>query len=173
MTPVSAGNRTLRNECSEKDGAFLERVRTIVTLAGGVEKLSRSAGMTSRVIGKYLAGESEPNRTRLIALAKAADVSVAWLAAGEGHMRGGEASSGRSHLSFPTAHEPPPLSGGKSDIDETLLLAILRSIEEVLSKQTTRVSIEKKARLIATLYKMQPALPIERSAVCQMIELIG
>ena len=155
------------NECSKKDGPFVERIRTIVSLAGGIEKLARSAGMTSRVIGKYLAGESEPNRTRLVSLARAAGVSIAWLATGEGTAQG-ETPTEKSRF---TAEPPAPF--GKANVDEDLLLAILKSIEETLRDRKARVSIEKKAKLMSTLYRMQPALPLAKSAVCQIIELIG
>lgn len=43
--------------------------------------------MSGVMVGKYASGESEPSRDKLIALAKAADVNVLWLATGEGEMR--------------------------------------------------------------------------------------
>lgn len=43
--------------------------------------------MSARVIGQYAAGSSEPTVGKLIALAKAADVNVSWLATGEGPMK--------------------------------------------------------------------------------------
>lgn len=65
---------------------FSERVKAIVGLVGSAEKLARLAGMSARIIGKYLAGESDPTREKLVALANAAKVNIAWLADGEGPM---------------------------------------------------------------------------------------
>jgi len=71
---------------------FQVRMKVLVDQVGGVEKLAKLANMSSRVISKYLAGDSDPSRERLVALAKAGDVSTAWLAAGEGPMRRGAES---------------------------------------------------------------------------------
>lgn len=158
------------NDCSEKDLSFLERTRTIVSIAGGVEKLSRAAGMSSRVIGKYLAGKSEPNRIRLVALAKAVNVSVEWLATGDGVMSRKASTS----LTQPFVSEsPPPRSVQENlNLNEGLLLAILHAIEEILSKRKNEFPLGKKVQLISTLYKMNPALPLKQTAVSQIIEMI-
>jgi transcriptional regulator with XRE-family HTH domain len=58
-----------------------------VELAGGIALMSRKCGLSRGVIHKYLKGESEPSRPRLVALARAAGVRVEWLATGEGAVR--------------------------------------------------------------------------------------
>lgn len=70
--------------------SFQIRMKMLVDHVGGVEKLAKRANMSSRVISKYLAGDSDPSRERLIALAKAGGVNTAWLVAGEGPMKRGE-----------------------------------------------------------------------------------
>lgn len=68
---------------SSRDAAFMARVHQAVELAGGIAALSRKCGLSRGVIHKYLNGDSEPSRPRLIALAQAANVDVTWLATGE------------------------------------------------------------------------------------------
>lgn len=65
-------------------------MKVLIDQVGSAEKLARLSGMSSRVIGKYLSGDTDPSRERLIALARAAGVTVEWLATGEGMMRPGE-----------------------------------------------------------------------------------
>jgi transcriptional regulator with XRE-family HTH domain len=42
------------------------------------------AGISEMVLSQYLNGQSEPTRPRLVALSRAANVSLEWLATGEG-----------------------------------------------------------------------------------------
>lgn len=75
------------------ENSFAIRMKVLVDVVGSAEKLARLSGMSARVIGKYISGETDPSRERLISLAKAADVNVLWLATGEGPMRREENSS--------------------------------------------------------------------------------
>lgn len=72
---------------------FGERVGIIADLVGGQAELSRRSGISTVSIGSYLKGESDPSRERLVAMASAANVSLFWLATGEGEMRPSEEES--------------------------------------------------------------------------------
>lgn len=63
---------------------FRWRLRWICERVGGVVPLADNAGMAPPVLRRWLAGSSEPNRTRLVKLAQAAEVAEDWLASGEG-----------------------------------------------------------------------------------------
>lgn len=65
---------------------FGERVGKVAELVGGQAELSRRTGISKVTIGSYISGNSEPSRERLIAMANAAEVSLVWLAIGEGPM---------------------------------------------------------------------------------------
>ncbi|MFQ5533440.1 MAG: XRE family transcriptional regulator [Sphingomonadales bacterium] len=67
--------------------SFHERIIILTDLVGGASALARLSNLSRRVIDKYKAGESEPSRDRLLAMARAAGVSIGWLVAGEGPMR--------------------------------------------------------------------------------------
>ena len=69
---------------SVSDPNFMGRMKEVVERVGSAEKLAKLSGISSRGIGKYLAGESDPSRVRLIAIARAAGVNLKWLATGDG-----------------------------------------------------------------------------------------
>ncbi len=49
-----------------------------------VRSFAKEAGLSPTVLHKYLAGQSEPTRLALIAMAKTARVGLNWLASGDG-----------------------------------------------------------------------------------------
>jgi phage repressor protein C with HTH and peptisase S24 domain len=64
--------------------AFTARLRTILRHWPSADRLARAMGVSPSAFRKWLRGEAEPSRERLIALADAAKVSIGWLAMGEG-----------------------------------------------------------------------------------------
>ena len=64
--------------------AFVERLQTILTHWPSADRLARSMSVSPSAFRKWLKGEAEPSRERLVALARTAGVGVAWLAEGEG-----------------------------------------------------------------------------------------
>ncbi|EKV01603.1 putative transcriptional regulator [Leptolyngbya sp. PCC 7375] len=49
-----------------------------------IRGFARECGFSDTVLRQYLSGQSEPTRPVLLAIARAADVSLEWLAAGQG-----------------------------------------------------------------------------------------
>jgi phage repressor protein C with HTH and peptisase S24 domain len=80
---VEAPEDTPRGNGAEKL-AFVERLQTILTHWPSADRLARSMGVSPSAFRKWLKGEAEPSRERLVALARTAGVGVAWLAEGEG-----------------------------------------------------------------------------------------
>ena len=67
------------------DESGAERLREAVKRAGGAAKVARESGVPAATLKSYLQGRSM-RRGTLVALSKATDVSLAWLAGGEGEM---------------------------------------------------------------------------------------
>ncbi len=87
-------------------GAFIARLQTILRHWPSADRLARKTGVSPSAFRKWLRGEAEPSRERLVALAQASGVSVGWLASGEG-----------PEPRMPTAADPsraadPALGGG-------------------------------------------------------------
>ncbi len=64
--------------------AFVTRLQQIVRHWPSADRLARAVGVSPSAFRKWLKGEAEPSRERLVALADAASVPIAWLAKGEG-----------------------------------------------------------------------------------------
>jgi phage repressor protein C with HTH and peptisase S24 domain len=64
--------------------AFVERLQTILAHWPSADRLARATGVSPSAFRKWLKGEAEPSRERLVALARVTGVGVAWLADGEG-----------------------------------------------------------------------------------------
>jgi phage repressor protein C with HTH and peptisase S24 domain len=65
-------------------GAFIARLHAILRHWPSADRLARTTGVSPSAFRKWLRGEAEPSRERLVALARAAGVSIGWLAGGEG-----------------------------------------------------------------------------------------
>jgi phage repressor protein C with HTH and peptisase S24 domain len=76
-------SETVRGIGAEK-AAFVERLKTILAHWPSADRLARAMGVSPSAFRKWLKGEAEPSRERLVALAHAAGVGVAWLAEGQG-----------------------------------------------------------------------------------------
>ncbi|HUB47745.1 MAG TPA: helix-turn-helix transcriptional regulator [Acetobacteraceae bacterium] len=64
--------------------AFTARLQVILRQWPSADRLARAMGVSPSAFRKWLRGEAEPSRERLVALADAAKVGIAWLAKGEG-----------------------------------------------------------------------------------------
>jgi len=86
--PVSAVDDLM----AHTDTAFMDRLRQAIDRAtgGSVGAFAQLSGVPPSTIHKYLARGSEPGRMTLLRIANAAQVSVGWLAAGEGATPGGD-----------------------------------------------------------------------------------
>jgi len=78
--------------------AFTARLQMILQHWPSADRLARAMGVSPSAFRKWLRGEAEPSRERLVALADAARVGIAWLAKGEGPAPSlaAELGSGRS-----------------------------------------------------------------------------
>ena len=64
--------------------AFIARLQAILRHWPSADRLARATGVSPSAFRKWLRGEAEPNRERLIALGQAAGVNVGWLVSGDG-----------------------------------------------------------------------------------------
>jgi phage repressor protein C with HTH and peptisase S24 domain len=94
---------TARHAGAERS-AFVARLQTILTHWPSADRLARAMGVSPSAFRKWLKGEAEPSRERLVALARAAGVGIAWLAEGEGSAPVFEAVSGSKRR--PRAPQP-------------------------------------------------------------------
>src|ERR1700733_13548592 len=77
--PRAAGTST-----GAEKSAFVARLHTILSHWPSAARRARAMGVSPSASRKWLKGEAEPSRERLVALARAAGGGVAWLAGGGG-----------------------------------------------------------------------------------------
>ena len=83
-------NRRQRTELLDQAArceAFAARLATLVERHKSAEQFAESMGASPSALRKWLKGQAEPRRDTLVALARAAGVSVEWLATGRGPKR--------------------------------------------------------------------------------------
>ncbi len=77
----------------DADTEFRRRLRLIMQQFGSVADLAKAVGVSDNAIYKWVSGRGQPGMTSLVNLAKAAGVSVEWLATGEGSSKASSDSS--------------------------------------------------------------------------------
>jgi len=84
MSRTSEGDGDRRTGRGADQATFVSRLHAILRHWPSADRLARAAGVSPSAFRKWLRGEAEPSRERLVALAEAAEVAVGWLAGGEG-----------------------------------------------------------------------------------------
>ncbi len=82
--PVPVKRKPPTPMAGAEQAGFVARLRLVVAQWPSADRLARATGVSPSAFRKWLKGEAEPSRDRLVALAGTAGVSVAWLAQGEG-----------------------------------------------------------------------------------------
>lgn len=135
---------------NETRPALAQRLRRCAQIAGSGERLSQISAIPRRTLESYLSGQSEPNVSRLVALAEAVGVSVEWLATGEGEMM-------RDARDEPPAFDvglPLPQHRGAASVDTALLKLCVEELEDHLDRKRLQLSATKKAEVISLLYEI-------------------
>jgi len=109
---------------------FPERLASVIG-AMSVRAFARKTGVSDTFLRQCLAGRTDPTRAKLIAIARAADTSLEWLATGQ-------------HPAA-TAVQPGP--------EIQRLRALIETIEAVIRDNGLDVSPQQKAHLIVGLYQ--------------------
>jgi phage repressor protein C with HTH and peptisase S24 domain len=84
QSPVPTKRKPQPQLPGAEQAGFVARLRLVVAQWPSADRLARETGVSPSAFRKWLKGEAEPSRDRLVALAGTAGVSLAWLAQGEG-----------------------------------------------------------------------------------------
>ena len=138
----------------ERVDAFGMRMNIAIKRAGGVTVMSEKAGVSTSVLRKWRAGQSEPTLSSLVSMARAADLSVEWLATGEGTPEAG-----------PTA--------GERRIDLEVLEDVIIRTRRISEHKGMVLKPEAEARIIRLVYEfsMRQGQPMDDSSLNNIIEL--
>ncbi|MGA7979607.1 MAG: helix-turn-helix transcriptional regulator [Chromatiaceae bacterium] len=135
--------------------AFAERLKSVKGYQS-TNAFARRCGISESVFRKYLAGVSVPGADKLVDIARVAGVSLVWLATGTGSAQGSE----------------PDAFKQAAGIDETLLEAIIDSVDGGLRELGGELPPAKKAKLVATIYRIyQSGGEAPRAPVLELVKL--
>lgn len=139
--------------------AFSERISIAIKRAGGSTKMAGIAGVSTSVLSKWRRGESDPSRARLVKMARAAGVSVQWLATGEGSPDQGAAA--------------PTAKPGRPDIDLDTLEEVVVKVLALLDQRRPDLSAKARARIVRLVYEfyINQEKPMDEASLNNVIEL--
>lgn len=123
-----------------KVDAFGERISLAIRRAGGAKKMAEKTGMSTSVLRSWRAEKSDPSRTSLVKVARAAGVSLEWLATGEGDPDQG-------------AGAQPQRAAGPQEMDLELLENVARAAFQELERRDINLAPDGLARLVRVLYR--------------------
>ncbi len=150
---VTASNSEMR--------ALAERIRECAKMVGSGDALAQKAAIPRRTLETYLSGDAEPKTLRLVAISRASDVHIEWLATGNGPKRVFETQDGKGKYVRVAA------------LDRVVLQAVLQVVEEIMAETNGHLAPEKKAELILLLYEeaREREGKVDRSRVLQLVKL--
>jgi transcriptional regulator with XRE-family HTH domain len=157
MTRHTSHNQEVNVQPGKVD-AFGERVEIAIEMAGGTTKMAEMAGVSTSVLSKWRRGESDPSRSRLVKMARAAGVSVEWLATGEGG---------------PDQGATAPTELGKPDIDLDTLEEVAVKVLALLEQRRPDLSTKARARIVRLVYEfyIKQEKPMDEASLNNVIEL--
>lgn len=128
-------------EAADDKSLFRRRLDRIAKVAGSYYALAKAAGINEETLRNYRVRGSEPSRAILIRLARAAGVSVSWLAEGQ------------------------------SGIDHGRLRAAIEIVEAVLAAERRAIDADKRAAVVAAVYEMlsEPGKSVTRRSVLSLV----
>ena len=128
--------------------SFATRVNQVLDRYHNLSDIARKVGVNESTIRKWRKGTSEPRRDHLVAFALATGVNVQWLATGVGPERG-------------EALQEASLVKADPFTNAALLTEVIVCIEQVLQQTEKTLSPDKKAALIAWVYRVGQHEPRE------------
>lgn len=135
-----------------------KRIDEVIKKAGGQTAISEKTGIPLKSISNYCLGISPPKLEPLIQIAKATNVSLDWLATGEG------------------AREKDSLDEMTKNIriDADLMAELVKIVNEYLDSLDRELPPEKLGKVYAYLYNYcHKDEPVSRDSIISLIDLAG
>ncbi len=150
MIIKSLSNSHLRRESVWDGAGFPDRLHH--AKAGlSTNAFAQKCGISESIFRKYLAGASVPGADKLVDIARVADVSLVWLATGQGEAQ---------------ATETPCAP------DTALLETVLEAVEAGLEQIGGALTPAKKAQLVAVIYGLyQSGESLRKAPVLELVKL--
>lgn len=135
---------------------FPDRINLAIDRAGGAKKLAEKMGMSTSVLRSWRSGNSDPSRSSLLKMAKASNLSISWLASGEGS---------------PYPNTPPQQVAKHIDLDP--LEEVITKIRQLFLHQKLDIRPEAEARIIRLVYEfyLRQGHQMDEASLNNIVEL--
>ncbi len=111
---------------------YADRIKRCADIVGTIDRLAELSGIPRRTLGGYLAKRTMPKVASLVAISRAAGVSLEWLVTGDG----------------PVSREEPPALDARLDDDAVIAAAVILTLNDI-----KRLGRNPTGPLIATLFR--------------------
>ncbi len=132
---------------------FSDRINLAIARAGGAKNLADKMGMSTSVLRSWRSGNSDPSRSSLVKMAQATNLSVSWLASGEGN--------------------PSPSEPSSALVDLDILEEIIAKTQQLFQGQNVNLKPEAEARIIRLVYEfyLRQGQQMDEASLNNLIEL--
>lgn len=132
---------------------FSDRINLAINRAGGAKNLADKMGMSTSVLRSWRSGNSDPSRSSLLKMAQATNLSVSWLASGEGN---------------PSSTEPSSALVNLDTLEE-----IIVKTQQLFQNQNLNLKPEAEARIIRLVYEfhLRQGHQMDDASLANLIEL--
>lgn len=157
MTRQTSESQEVNVQTAKVD-AFGERISLAIRRTGGAKKMAEKTGMSTSVLRSWRAEKSDPSRTSLVKVARAAGVSLEWLATGEGD---------------PDKGAGEPVGLGEGDVDLDALEDVAVRVLTLLEQRRPDLSARARARIVRLVYEfyIRQEKPMDEASLDNVIEL--
>lgn len=138
MAMMDEGGLGSRASVGAAQNGLGTRIRKLADILGGKKEMARVANVSEVQIYRYINEENTPSVSIVVTLARAAGVSIEWLATGVGPMA---PAPSRNHL-----------GNTSQKVDVPLLAGVLRIIDRMTAEQGYRMDGSERANLAARMY---------------------
>lgn len=132
---------------------FSDRINLAITRAGGAKNLAEKMGMSTSVLRSWRSGNSDPSRSSLVKMAQASNLSVSWLASGEG--------------------SPSTTEAVDTNVNLNALEEIIAKTQLLFQQRHLNLTAEAEARIIRLVYEfyLRQGTQMDEKSLDNLIEL--
>jgi phage repressor protein C with HTH and peptisase S24 domain len=156
---LSTVGEKLSTAGTDDPAPFSARLTLIVRRFGSVAEMARAIGVSDNAIYKWMAGRGQPSLSSLVAIARAARVSIEWLATGQEPAAMGPSADVAAAYYFPPRGDAGFAEASRSSIRSPLIVDWLAFRRDWLARMVGRAGAESEIVLLeAAGDAMSPAI---------------
>ncbi len=143
---------------ADAPASLAARIQLLIRATGSASAIARRCGVSEGTVRNWRDGHSDMSRERCVTLARALDISLLWLVAGEGAMRAepraaGTVAAHAGALVQSSGSEAAPPSRAPA-VDPQLLASALRLLQSYIGLAGGSLDSPQRAEVLVELYEL-------------------